>query len=108
MPEHLDAPAFAERLSSIGFVAVTGATFRSLIPTEYHTASSAPGYPAPDFTSMQAYRHTANSESHTRILGYDTRNRTIHYYHAQVLARQSAGTVSTKDEPDTIEEELRK
>lgn len=105
VPEHLDASAFAQRLAATGFVAVTDADFRSLLPLKYHAAASAPGQPAPDFTAMPAYRHTANSEWQTRILGYDAGNRRVHYYHAQVLQRDRTG--SARDEPDRIEEDLR-
>ena len=107
VPEHLDASGFAARLHSLGFVAVTDADFGSLLPPRYKPGS-APGHPAADFTAMPAYRHTSNSGSDTRVIGYDMRNRRIHYYHSQVFNRNSTGDTVVGDESDTIEEGLRK
>ena len=107
-PDYLDEAGFAERLVSTGFVAVTDGDFKSLLPPKYHAAGSAPAQPAAEFATMPAYRHTANSEAHTRIVGYDARSRRVHYYHAQALEREGARGPLVGDEPDTIEEALRK
>ena len=107
VPEHLDASGFTARLHSIGFVAVADADFGSLLPPQFKPGSAA-GQPTPDFTAMPAYRHTTNSDSQTRIVGYDERSRRVHYYYAQLLNRNSAGHALKGEERDTIEEELRK
>jgi hypothetical protein len=107
VPEHLDDSGFVARLHSTGFVAVTDADFGSLLPPKFKPGS-APGHATADFTAMPAYRHTTNSDSHTRIVGYDMRNRRVHYYYAQLLSRNGAGDALKGDERDMIEKELRK
>ena len=87
---------------------VNDADFDSLLPHEYHGSALAPGNPASDFKSMQAFRHIGNTDSITRIIGFDARNRRVHYFLAQIHARESAEGRLVGDVPDTIEEELRK
>ncbi len=108
VPDHLDAGEFTQRLTTVGFVAVNDADFDSLLPHEYHGSALAPGNPASDFKSIQAFRHIGNTDSITRIIGYDDRNRKVHYFRSQLYARENGEGRLVGDVPDTIEEELRK
>jgi len=107
VPDYLDAAGFAERLAVVDFVAVENASFESLLP-KVHGEIVPPGGSPPNFRAMPAYRHRANSEFHTRLVGYDGVTRRAYYFHAQTMRREGQGGPWVGDEPDTIEQELRR
>lgn len=108
VPDHLDESEFTQRLAKVGFVTVNNEDFDSLLNRGNHGHAFAPGKPAPDLKSLQTYRHIGNTDSITRIIGYDARARRVHYFRSQVYAREDAEGRLLGDVPDTIEEDLRK
>ena len=80
IPQHMDVAAFEGRLASTGFVADTSADFNASLPEKYRS---------PEFSGMRAYRHTNNSASETRILGFNPATRRVQYLRVESAPYQS-------------------
>lgn len=101
IPQHMDVAAFEERLASTGFVADTSADFNASLPEKYRSS---------EFSGMRAYRHTSNSASDTRILGFNPATRRVHYLRVESAANQSERPPGADKAPtyDLIHEALLK
>ena len=108
VPAHLDESEFTQRLAQVGFVTLNDEDFDALFHRGNHGQAVGPRKPALDLKSMQTFRHIGNTDSITRIIGYDAPARRVHYFRSQVYAREGAEGRLVGDVPDTIEEELRK
>lgn len=108
VPDHLDASEFDQRLKEVGFVAVDGADFESFLSREQRGSAVAPGNSAYDLKAMKAFQHIGNTDSMTRIIGYDADHRRVLYFRSQVAVRENGKVQQDVNVPDTIEEELRK
>jgi hypothetical protein len=101
IPQHMDVAAFEGRLASTGFVADTSADFNASLPEKYRSR---------EFSGLRAYRHTSNSASQTRILGFNPATRRVHYLRVESVPYQSErpSVVDTAPAHDPIHEALLK
>ncbi|MFO0921325.1 MAG: hypothetical protein U0905_02420 [Pirellulales bacterium] len=108
VPDHLDDSAFKQRLGDVGFVAANEVDFNAFLAREQHGNAIAPGSQETDLQFLQTFRHVGNTASMTRIIGYDARNRKVHYFRSQEYALEGSERQQPGDAFDFIEQELRK